>query len=159
VGEASGGSDVPVPKEKEKEAERPARARPSAKERRKVSAADAWRVLRPGGGVWDPRVVYEAIGKGRGDEWDEVFMVSSLNHHIRILKLRVHPLYLQYLTDGTLPAQPPADPSWVSPKLQRTRWFDFFVVEDRAEAMRGIWGIMAYLMRMQETADVKMDGA
>ena len=84
-------------------------------------------------------------------------MVSSLNHHISILKLRIHPLYLQYLTDGTLPTQHPSDPSWASPKLQRTRWFDFFSVDDRAEAMRGLWGIMAYLMRMQETADVKMD--
>ena len=84
-------------------------------------------------------------------------MVSSLNHHISILKMRIHPSYLQYLTDGTLPTQHPSDPSWTSPKLQRTRWFDFFSVDDRAEAMRGLWGIMAYLMRMQETADVKMD--
>ncbi|KNG44314.1 hypothetical protein DDE82_000237 [Stemphylium lycopersici] len=43
----------------------------------------------------------------------------------------------------------PSDPDWCSPKLQRTRWFDLFSIEDRTEAMRGIWGIMSYLMRAE----------
>lgn len=76
-------------------------------------------------------------------------MVSSLNHHISVLYLRVHPLYIQYLTEGTLPESPP-ELDWCSPKLQRTRWFDLFSVDDRTEAMRGIWGIMSYLMRQEE---------
>jgi hypothetical protein len=67
VGEASGGSDVPVEKEEEKSA----RSRPSAKDKRKLSAAEAWKVLKPGSGIWDPRVAYEAIGKDRSVEWDE----------------------------------------------------------------------------------------
>ena len=77
-------------------------------------------------------------------------MVSSLNHHISVLRLRVHPAYLDFLTDGILPTQPPKDADWCSPKLQRTRWFDLFNMDDRTEAMRGIWGIMSYLMRRQE---------
>jgi hypothetical protein len=77
-------------------------------------------------------------------------MVSSLNHHISILRLHVHPLYLQYLTDGILPKDAPAETDWCSPKLQRTRWFDLFNVSDRTEAMRGIWGIMSYSMRKSE---------
>jgi hypothetical protein len=66
VGEASGGSDAPVEKE-----EKAARSRPSAKDKRKLSAAEAWKVLKPGGGIWDPRIAYEAIGKDRSVEWDE----------------------------------------------------------------------------------------
>jgi hypothetical protein len=77
-------------------------------------------------------------------------MVSSLNHHISVLRLRVHPLYLQYLTDGILPQETPSEADWCSPKLQRTRWFDLFNVNDRSEAMRGIWGIMSYSMRKTE---------
>ena len=77
-------------------------------------------------------------------------MVSSLNHHISVLRLRVHPLYLQYLTDGILPEVAPSEPDWCSPKLRRTRWFDLFNVDDRTEAMRGIWGIMSYMMRKEE---------
>lgn len=82
-------------------------------------------------------------------------MVSSLNHHISVLKLRVHPDYLRFLAEGTFP-QDPADLDWCSPKLQRTRWFDLFDIDDRTEAMRGIWGIMNYLMRGQEEQDVPM---
>lgn len=85
-------------------------------------------------------------------------MVSSLNHHVSVLKLRVHRLYLQYLMDGILPEETPSDPTWCSPSLQRTRWFDLFDITDRTEAMRGIWGIIAYLMRShrQEEGDIAM---
>ena len=76
-------------------------------------------------------------------------MVSSLNHHVSVLKLSIHPLYVRYLTDGFLPEETPSDPHWCSPRLQRTRWFDLFDVDDRKEAMRGMWGIMSYLMRSQ----------
>jgi hypothetical protein len=80
----------------------------------------------------------------------QVFMVSSLNHHISLLKLRVHPLYMEYLTNGKLPESTPSDMDWCSPKLQRTRWFDLFSIEDRTEAMRGIWGVFSYLMRTED---------
>lgn len=86
-------------------------------------------------------------------------MVSSLNHHISVLKLRVHPVYLQYLTEGTLPKDIPSDSDWCTPKLHRTRWFDLFDIEDRTEVMRGIWGITAYLMRYQEKDDISMKDA
>jgi hypothetical protein len=76
-------------------------------------------------------------------------MVSSLNHHISVLRLRIHPLYVRYLTEGILPEKPPSDVDWCSPKMQRTRWFDLFNVDDRTEAMRGIWGVMSYLMRKE----------
>ncbi|KAF2803021.1 uncharacterized protein BDZ99DRAFT_428027 [Mytilinidion resinicola] len=124
-----------------------------SKERRRVPAAEAWKLMRSKDGFWDPKVEYQAIGKSSGAVWDEIYMVSSLNHHISILKLRVHFLYVQFLTDGGLPKDLPKDASWASPTLQRTRWYDFFVIEDRAEAMRGLWGIMAYLMRQKENVD------
>lgn len=79
-------------------------------------------------------------------------MVSSLNHHICLLKLHVHSAYLDYLTDGRLPETQPLDANWCSPKLQRTRWFDLFSIEDRTEAMRGLWGVMSYLLRCKENA-------
>ena len=152
------------------------RPRLGSRDRRRPSPSEIWKILRAGNPLWDPKIVYEAIGKDRNDEWDtvsapvatmnnmvcsfatQVFMVSSLNHHISILKLRVHPLYVQHLTQGTLPKRHPSDPSWCSPSLQRTRWFDLFSIEDRTEAMRGIWGIMAYMMRSQEKQkqDVQM---
>ena len=86
-------------------------------------------------------------------------MVSSLNHHVSLLKLRVHPLYLQYLTEGELPENMPVDMDWCSPKLQRTRWFDLFNVDDRTEAMRGIWGVFSYLMRAEDKGQKDTDMA
>ncbi|KAF2477803.1 uncharacterized protein BDR25DRAFT_250046 [Lindgomyces ingoldianus] len=151
VGEATGTSDAlsqeATPKAEEKA---PNRARFGSKDRRRPSPADTWKALKPGNPLWDPKIVYEAIGRDPSDECDEVFMVSSLNHHISVLKLRVHPQYISYLTYGILPEQAPSDPNWSSPLLQRTRWYDLFNVQERMEAMRGIWGIMAYLMRAQD---------
>lgn len=77
-------------------------------------------------------------------------MVSSINHHICVLKLRIHRLYLQFLAENELPMTNSVESAWWSPSLQRTRWFDLFDKEDRKEAMRGLWGVMAYLMRSEE---------
>ena len=73
-------------------------------------------------------------------------MVSALFHHIAIVKLTVHPLYLDWLSEGSLPKTTP-DNSWFSPIVQRTKWYDLFRPEDRAEAMRGLWGVFSYMMR------------
>lgn len=73
VGEATGTSDTPsqesVPKTEEKPIGRP---RLGSKDRRRPSPAEAWKVLRPGNPLWDPKIVYEAIGKDRNSDWDEV---------------------------------------------------------------------------------------
>lgn len=73
-------------------------------------------------------------------------MISSLYHHIAIVKLEVHPLYLEYLSTGLVPQGNP-NPAWYAPKIQRTRWYDLFVSEDRAEALRCLWGVFSYSMR------------
>jgi len=78
----------------------------------------------------------------------QVFLVSSLNHHISILKLTVHVAYLDYLRSETMPTGLPDDAAaWCRPKVQRTRWYDFFDEPQRIEAFRGLWGVTAYLTR------------
>ncbi|KAF2012321.1 hypothetical protein BU24DRAFT_426190 [Aaosphaeria arxii CBS 175.79] len=162
VGEATGASDAPS-QDAAQTPDKPAtRLREGlGKERRRPSPAEVWKILRPGHPMWDPKLQYEAIGKEKDTEWDDIFMVSSLNHHISILKLRVHRQYIRFITDGTLPSDTPQDPNWHVPVLQRTRWYDLFSVEDRTEAMRGVWGVMAYLMRpkQQDSADQAADVA
>ena len=80
-------------------------------------------------------------------------MVSSLNHHISILKLTVHDAYLDYLDTERLPDPPmPADQAWCSPRLQRTEWYDLLDVDGRVQAFRALWGVIAYLSRDSETA-------
>lgn len=40
--------------------------------RRRPSPAQIWKVVKPGNPLWDPKVVYEAIGKDKDTEWDDV---------------------------------------------------------------------------------------
>lgn len=79
-------------------------------------------------------------------------MVSALYHHIAIVKLDAHPLYLEYLSTGVVPAQQP-NLAWYAPKIQRTKWYDLFVPEDRAEAMRCLWGVLSYSMRTGQQSE------
>lgn len=74
-------------------------------------------------------------------------MVSSLNHHISILKLTIHGTYIEYLQSETLPDPPPSEKNWCSPTLQRTQWFDLLNVDQRVEAFRALWGVIAYVTR------------
>lgn len=74
-------------------------------------------------------------------------MVSSLNHHISIIKLTVHGAYVEYLQTETVPDPLPSARDWSSPKLQRTQWFDLLNVDQRVEAFRALWGVTAYLTR------------
>jgi hypothetical protein len=86
----------------------------------------------------------------------KVFLVSSLNHHASILKLRVHAAYLEHLETGSCPSGPDSSAdgtnaekceNWSSPILQRTRWYDLLLPEDRVEFLRGLWAVAAYLTR------------
>ncbi|KAK3051432.1 hypothetical protein LTR09_007455 [Extremus antarcticus] len=111
------------------------------------------KILRYGKSQWDPKTEYKAIGKQPGSPYDKVFLVSSLFHHVAILKLTVHSAYLDYLESSTLPSPLPEDREWCRPKMERSRWYDLFEKDDRLELFRGLWGIMTYLTRefAQET--------
>ncbi|RDI77508.1 Uncharacterized protein Vi05172_g12502 [Venturia inaequalis] len=112
-----------IVKDLETHPSRESRGRPTSRgagSSRKLNAADAWKILRPGTGFWDPRVEYSAIGREAQSEYDQVFLVSSLNHHISILKLSVHSAYLEYLLTGMMPMVSPEDESWSSPEIVRS---------------------------------------
>ncbi|MCJ1248785.1 hypothetical protein MMC30_006004 [Trapelia coarctata] len=91
---------------------------------------------------WDRRVKYLRIGKP-DEDFDDIFMISCVNHHISILRLRVHEKYLDYILNGGDPSGQP----WFELPMERSRWFDLFNPKDRREAMNGIWGVMSYMMR------------
>lgn len=80
-------------------------------------------------------------------------MVSSLNHHVCILKLTVHVAYIDYLVSGEMPESRPQEEEWYRPKLQRSQWYDLFAMEQRVEAYRALWGVMSYLTREPVVAE------
>lgn len=140
------------------------------KSRNKITPAILWKEVKCGQGLWDPKTDYTAIGKHPDSQYDEVgylsnlvkgfyklttlqvFLVSSLNHHLSLLKLTVHEAYMDYLTFGNMPQTPPEDTDWSRPKLQRSKWYDLFQEEQRVEAFRGLWGVMAFLCRSVDPA-------
>ncbi|KAB2572104.1 hypothetical protein DBV05_g9260 [Lasiodiplodia theobromae] len=147
VGEARGEDSGESAPKSDKE-ERPSRSgrRPT----KKKTAAEIWAEIKPGIGYWDPKVEYEAIGKDRSSEWDDVFSVSSVNTHMALLHLRVHPAYVSWIETGELPSPLPADEDWCRPVLRRSRWYDFFNTEDRIEATKGLWMLFGWMARPQE---------
>ena len=45
--------------------------------RRRPTPAQLWKTVKPGNPLWDPKVVYEAIGKATGAYWDYVGYFTS----------------------------------------------------------------------------------
>ncbi|KAK0283581.1 hypothetical protein LTR35_006040 [Friedmanniomyces endolithicus] len=119
----------------------------------KAALYERWKDVKCGHGTWDPKTDYAAIGKDPSSPYDEVFMISSLNHHISIVKLTVHEAYIDNLVSGApLFDLMTGAPGPAKPKLQRSRWFDLFDEQQRVEAFRGVWGVMAYLKRDTEAS-------
>lgn len=79
----------------------------------------------------------------------QIYMVSSINHHIAILHLRIHRRYLDILSTGesTYSSESDPDQPWHVLKLQRTRWFDLLDAKDRIEALKGVWSLFHYQLR------------
>ena len=116
-------------------------------QRRWAATAGKWKKVEPGGILWDKRMKYVKIGKPDGADdalVDEVFMVSSMNHHVAVLKMRISQPYLDWLA-GNERQEAGGDANAL--QVSRTKWFDLFDVEERKAFMEGLWGVMAYLMR------------
>lgn len=107
---------------------------------------DNYRMIRPPAMHWDPKTNYTAIGRQRGVNYDDVFVISSLFHHVSLLRVRVPDTLLAVLA-GEVPD--PGLQARGGVGVWRTRWFDLFVGQDRVDAMKALWGVMAYAMRKE----------
>ncbi|OOF92371.1 hypothetical protein ASPCADRAFT_210238 [Aspergillus carbonarius ITEM 5010] len=119
---------------------------------RKLSNSERWKIIQPGPGLWDRRMRYIQIGKPLDSAYDDIYLLSSINHHVSILHLRVHRRYLEVITNGSSnfpPVTDTPDQPWYVLQLRRTRWYDLFDGEDRVEVLKGIWRIFHYLLRQQ----------
>jgi hypothetical protein len=78
VGDAQGASDGPAKETSGARQEKLVQRNPDgSKVRHRPTPAELWKVLRPGGPLWDPKVTYEAIGRDRSMEWDDVRLYSA----------------------------------------------------------------------------------
>ncbi|KAL8968463.1 MAG: hypothetical protein Q9197_004873 [Variospora fuerteventurae] len=113
---------------------------------------------KPPESAWESKVEYRMIGKEPGKGVDCVYLLSALNHHVSLVKVQVRDRYLAAVTRGEEleelqepgSAGPGPGQGWRGLKVERSRWFDLFVPEERAQAMRGVWGATGWLMRSME---------
>lgn len=128
------------------------------KARKNMSIYDNYRMVRPPAHTWDRKAHYQAIGKVKGAEHDDVYVISCLFHHISILRVQVPNRLLEVL-EGS-PEEDLTRRSWGGVQAWRSPWFDMFQTDERLEAMRSLWGVMAYQMRADPPAnDVTMEDA
>lgn len=122
----------------------------SARKKQKLSGARAkWSAAPPPSSQYEKNVVYQHVGKVKGANYDDIYLISSLTHHLSILHLRVPSAYSAYLTLHHPPSPDfvPSQHPWYKIEVRRSRWFDLLDAADRVEAMRGIWGVVGWLMR------------
>jgi hypothetical protein len=100
-----------------------------------------YRKLNPPGPTWDRKARYQAIGKAPGEGFDDVFLVSALNHHVCIVRARVPEKLLMILDGGD------EKEGWERIVMWRSKWYDMYLGSERLEAMGIVWGMMAWLMR------------
>jgi hypothetical protein len=125
-----------------------------------MSIYDNYRMVRAPAQTWDRKAQYEAIGRVQGADYDDIFVVSSLFHHVSILRVRVPNRLLEVL-DGARDADL-TKRSWGKVEAWRSPWYDLFMADQRIEAMKLVWIMMAYQMRKDvgvTDGDVKMSNA
>ncbi|KAI9772119.1 MAG: hypothetical protein M1840_001408 [Geoglossum simile] len=101
IGNPVGNSDDPVPPV--------GRGRSGSRGDRKAGNK---KLDRQSSSTWDKRIKYQSIGKHKESGVDDIFLISSINHHVSILHLRVSYSYLRFLESGALPRYP------ISPSLK-----------------------------------------
>jgi hypothetical protein len=88
VGDAQGAGDAPVKEAVTSPDDKAVQRNPDgSKSRRRPTPAEVWKILRPSHPSWDPKIVYEAIGKDKSVEWDDVRFCAHRIERIDILTL------------------------------------------------------------------------
>jgi hypothetical protein len=88
--------------------------------------------VRPPASTWDRKTRYEAIGRKRGADYDDIFVMSSLFHHISVVRVRVPDRLLEVLEGAAQDGEwKGGKRSWGRLEVRRTKWFDFFTGDER----------------------------
>lgn len=113
-----------------------------------MAVYENYRKMNPPSATWDRKARYSAIGKVPGKGYDDIFLMSALNHHVSIVRARVSEKLLSVLDGGM-------EDEWERLEIRRTKWYDLYLKEERVEAMGCVWGVIAWLMRKVETPEAQ----
>ena len=108
-----------------------------------------WQKLKPNTPTWDDKIIYKHIGKLDTSEHDDIYMISSVNHHVALLRMKVHPEYLAWVESGKPVPEGEEDNGLRKDVLyvQRSTWYDMFDVQSRREFLTVLWRVFCWLNR------------
>lgn len=97
------------------------------------------------------RILNKAIGKEPDSYWDDIFLVTTIHHHVSISHLRVSTPYLRFLATGKLPrADHPfiiANPDWDRLVLQKSEYRSLLIPEERIQIANELCGVLQWITR------------
>lgn len=107
-----------------------------------------WQKLRPNTPMWDDKVMYKHIGRAEDAGFDDIYMLTCVNHHIALVRMRVHPEYLDWIENGHDVTSDKVEGLRKDVlHVQRSTWYNMFRVEERSELLVTVWRLMCYLSR------------
>jgi hypothetical protein len=107
-------------------------------------------------GIEERRVRFTAVGKerdGGGDYWDDIYLFTTIHHHISITHARVSAPYLRFLRTGRLPSSQHEfvkKGGWEKVVLKKSRYWSLLVPEERRDAARAISTVLKWCTRKAE---------
>lgn len=120
---------------------------------REIAALLSIAQLRNREGETERKVRFRAVGREEGSYWDDVYMVTSIHHHVSISQLKVSKPYLRFLRTGKYPK---ADHEfikqggWDKLELKKTKYLSLMVPEERVQAARALVTVLRWETRLEK---------
>jgi hypothetical protein len=120
---------------------------------REIAALLSMAQLRAREGETERKTRFRAIGKVEGSYWDDVYMVTSMHHHVSVSHLRVSKPYLRFLKTGKLPNKNHPfikEGGWEKLHLRKTKYYSLMVPEERVKAARDVVTVLKWVTRNEK---------
>ncbi|EPS42348.1 hypothetical protein H072_3685 [Dactylellina haptotyla CBS 200.50] len=95
------------------------------------------------------KIQYRAVGKDRGVGGDDVFLISSIHHHLALSHVFLTDAFSKFIRTGELPDEQyiKANPQWCCCRIGRTKWYSLLDPEGRMDALKAVLSLLTWLKR------------
>ncbi|KAF3921971.1 hypothetical protein ABW20_dc0103648 [Dactylellina cionopaga] len=95
------------------------------------------------------KVRFESVGKQSGVGGDDLFLISSVHHHLAISHVFLADAYIKFIRTGQLPPDEyrAKNPQWCSCRIGRTKWYSLIDGDGRIDALRAVLALLTWLKR------------
>ncbi|KAF3098983.1 hypothetical protein TWF569_010078 [Orbilia oligospora] len=95
------------------------------------------------------KVRYQAVGKDKEIGGDDLFLFSSVNHHLAVSHVFLTQAYIKFIRTGQLPSEEymEKNPQWCCCRIGRSKWYSLIEVDGRIDALKAVMAVMNWLRR------------